>query len=128
MIPDDFVDDGCSGPAHWLEIIFGWLGYNIHPACRTHDHAGCTRCWPAGYLTEFRKFTAAWELEETMRTVLPWWLDVWAGAFYRVTKLAWGYWDSCGPEAGPRCRHNQVPPDWMGPPLKTLLGDGGADL
>lgn len=109
-----FVTDGCSGPAHWLEIIFRWLGYDIRDACKKHDMAACTRCWPPGYLTEARKVEAAAELRDDVKAILPWWLDPWAGRFYGVVKRAWGYWDSCGPEVpGDVCRHGQTRPSWM---------------
>jgi hypothetical protein len=123
-IPDEFRDDGCTG---WFDSLFG---YDFKDVCRVHDWAFCTRCHPPGSMTFANMVAVNRVLSEELAYRLPWWLDWTAGAVYRATYLfgPFNAYDSCGPEAGERCRHNMAPPSWMLPPPKTLLGDGGADF
>jgi hypothetical protein len=113
VIPEDFIDDGCSSLGKVLEKLFLKLSYDLRPICRAHDHASCTRCHPAGTMTEARKIRVAWEMRESMRELLPWYLDWTAGRVYRVLAFWPGYFDTCSQEVGLYCRHGQPMPEWM---------------
>jgi len=109
QIPGEFRDDGCSNS------LDGWFGFNFRPACRSHDCDYCTRCWPAGAMTQGKRRVADYDLKMFIRAMLPWrWR--WLGSVYRFgVHLAGGIsaFDSCGPGAGERCRHNMPMPEWM---------------
>jgi hypothetical protein len=64
-------------------------------------------------MTESKKIAGAWAMREAMRELLPWYYDHTAGAVYRVLGVWPGYFDTCGPEVGNYCRHEQPMPDWM---------------
>ena len=108
-IPEDFVDDGCSNA---LDSLFGFV---FAWACRIHDFYYCTRCWPAGRMTWGHKVVADNKLKLYMRASLPlrW---RWVRYAYKTAVFAFGgfgSFDSCGPAAGERCRHNMPAPGWM---------------
>lgn len=108
-IPPEFQDDGCSSAPDDL------FGFDLRFACRCHDFYYCSRAWPAGWMDQAQRRAADELLGELVREALPWrWR--WVGWIYRVAVRRHGgteAFDSCGPEAGPRCRHNLAPPDWM---------------
>ncbi|MCI0408176.1 MAG: phospholipase [Acidobacteria bacterium] len=108
-IPEEFVDDGCSAAPD------GWLGFDFRYACRIHDWAYCTRAHPAGHMTQAHRHWADHLLGVLIAAALPWpWR--WVGWTYRLMVHRHGgttAYDSCGPEAGERCRHNLPRPRWM---------------
>lgn len=124
MIPDGFKDDGCT---KWFDKLFG---YDLSDLCRAHDYAYCTRCHPPGCMTYGAKIRADLELSKGMKARLPWWLDWTSGAVYRSVYLfgPFNAFDSCGPEAGERCRHNMPRPDWMPAEPLRFMAYGGADM
>ena len=108
-IPRGFVDDGCSNAR---DSIFG---FDFRFACRIHDHAYCTRRWPAGHMTQAHRRVADENLGMMIRAVLPrrW---RWVGWWYRRgVHLGGGVsaFDSCGPTQGDLCRHGMSKPEWM---------------
>ena len=108
-IPADFIDDGCSHAPD------SWTGFDLRHACRIHDYDGCTRCHPPGSRTLLAMKQANSTLERVIAEALPFrwrWLK-WP-YYYAVKRLNGDVaWDSCGPEAGFLCRHNQRTPEWM---------------
>ena len=108
-IPREFIDDGCSNSRDSL------FGFNFRWACRIHDHSYCTRCWPAGAMTQAHRRWADETLRNFIRGSLPWrWR--WVGWWYRLgVHLGGGIsaYDSCGITAGARCLHGMPIPDWM---------------
>lgn len=110
-IPAGFVDDGCSNsPDAWFRFDFRW-------ACRIHDWRYCSRCHPAREMTQAGRTRADQELGMNIRAALPWrWR--WVASIYQFEVWRWGgmaAWDSCGPEAGNRCRHGMPErPEWLG--------------
>jgi hypothetical protein len=114
-IPADFVTDGCSSLGQVVERLLRWLDYEIEPFCKRHDWRYCTRCQPPGSMTYAAKIRADHELADGMASILPRALDWTAGAVYRGVVIGGPFnaWDSCGPEAGERCRHGQLAPQWM---------------
>lgn len=108
-IHKDFQDDGCSGAPD------DWFGFDLRYACRIHDWLYCTRAHPAGSMTQERRRYADDLLGALIRHALPWrWR--WVGWWYRLAVHRYGgieAYDSCGPEAGDRCRHNLKQPPWM---------------
>lgn len=108
-IPPQFLDDGCSNSP---DSIFG---FNLRWACRIHDWYGCTRC----HLPGSRTLTKMKEGNRLFRKFVG------ASLPYRWAWIKWVYyysvkrfngdesWDSCGSEAGFRCRHNMPRPEWM---------------
>jgi hypothetical protein len=112
--PAEILSDGCSSAGKILERFCRRLGFELEPACKEHDWAGCTRCHPEGELElAGAKAGAAWQLRWRVREALPWWLHYTAGMVFVAVRTAGGYWNSCGPEAGARCRHGQGMPPWM---------------
>ena len=109
LVPPRFKDDGCSNS---LDSMWG---FDFRFACRIHDYAYCTRCHPAGSMTQGHRRVADENLAMMIRAVLPWrWR--WVGWFYRFG-VHWGggvtAFDSCGSQAGELCRHNMPAPDWL---------------
>lgn len=108
-IPEEFVDDGCSTAPDAL------FGFRLGWACRIHDWMYCTRAWPAGTMDQHHRKHADDLLGEMIRQALPWrWRFV--GWIYRAAVRRHGghaAFDSCGGEAGERCRHNLPRPGWM---------------
>lgn len=108
-IPPLFKDDGCSNAPD------RWLGVNLRPACRVHDFWYCTRAWPPGTLDQAHRSEADRFLGASVRALLPFGMK-WAGwLYYRAVHRFGGddAYDSCGPLAGERCRHN-MPLRWDG--------------
>jgi hypothetical protein len=108
-IPAGFVDDGCSNSRDSM------FGFDFRWACRLHDHAYCTRCWPAGSMTQMHRRVADANLAMMIRSALPWrWR--WVGWWYRRGVHYGGgvsAYDSCGATSGAICRHGMPIPDWM---------------
>jgi len=107
-IPRRFVTDGCSSAPDSI------LGRDLRWCCKIHDWRGCTRAHRPGSLTQgacnFAAKELGWNVRSALRLGTRWigWL------YYRVTyRFTEVYWDSCGPEAGERCRHNLPMPGWM---------------
>lgn len=108
-IPADFRDDGCSRSPDSL------FGFNFRWACRIHDWSYCTRAHQPGSMTYGWKVAADFTLRENLRSALPlrW---RWVRFIYQGAVLAFGgfgSFNSCGPEAGERCRHAMRRPPWM---------------
>lgn len=108
-IPPDFITDGCSNAPDRL------FGRDLAGACCVHDLWYCTRAWKAGKLTQQHREQADMMLGRCIRALLP--LGVgWIGwLYYRAVHRFGGdeAFDSCGKEAGERCRHGLPPPRWM---------------
>ncbi len=109
LIPDNFVDDGCSNaPDSIFGFEFGW-------ACRIHDWRYCTRAHPAGAMTSYARELADGELAVNIRQTLPWrWR--WVRFVYRFFVHRYGgidAYDSCGPHVERRCRHRLQRPAWF---------------
>jgi hypothetical protein len=107
----DFEDDGLSGGfPDWM--YKKWL---LGLAGRVHDWHYCTRCHKAGSMTDPQKKWADKALRKHARELLPWYLCLAPIILYVGVRVGGGFgsWDSCGPEAGDRCRHNIKQPDWM---------------
>lgn len=109
LVPDAFVDDGCSAAPDRLFRV------NLRPACRVHDWLYCTRAHPAGHLDQAHRTRADQWLGRWVRALLPLGLG-WVGWLYwRATHRFGGTaaYDSCGLEAGDRCRHGLEAPAWL---------------
>ena len=108
-IPVGFQDDGCSMAPDRL------FSANLRPACRAHDWLYCTRAHPAGALDQAWRTRADHLLGRAIRALLP--LGVgWVGWLYWQAVRRYGgvaAFDSCGPAAKERCRHNMPRPEWM---------------
>jgi hypothetical protein len=107
----DFRDDGLSGGfPDWV-----YASYNLRLAGRVHDWHYCTRCHPAGSMTQAARRFADLALRQHARELLPWWLRVAPWVLY--LGVHWfgdeAAWDGCGPEQGDLCRHNIEQPVWM---------------
>lgn len=108
-VPPDFLSDGCSCAPDRL------FGVDLTPACRLHDAAYCARLWPPGTLDQAWRSGADRQLGIDVRAVLPFGLG-WVGWAYFWAVHRFGgdsSFDSCGEEAGERCRHGMPMPDWM---------------
>ena len=109
QMPKGFVDDGCSAAP---DRIFG---RDLRPACRVHDYFYCTRAWPAGQMDQAHRERADTLLGAGVRSLLPRGLG-WLGWLYWCSVHQFGgddAYDSCGRQAGKRCRHNLPKPAWM---------------
>lgn len=109
LIPADFNDDGCSNSP---DSIFG---FDFKWACRIHNWSFCTRCHPPGTRTYAAEAQANIRLKRHIDAALPF---RWSWVKYVYYTAVWRYggmgaFNSCGPEAGFRCRHGQVQPKWM---------------
>jgi hypothetical protein len=107
--PEDFVADGCSCAP---DKIFG---YDISECCVGHDFDYCSRCHPEGHMTKKWRKAADKKLRKRIAAVLPRVLDWIRWIYYRFVRRfgSLSAFDSCGPEAGERCRHNMPMPEWM---------------
>jgi hypothetical protein len=110
LIPAEFVDDGCSKAPDFLFRV------NLRWACRIHDWWWCTRAHPPGTMTdEYRQAGDAF-----LGAVIRYALSRHPLRHLAYTAYRWGPWfgwrgfNTCGPEAGARCRHNLPKPGWMG--------------
>lgn len=108
----DFRDDGLSWFPDWLYRVV--LRHNITPAGRVHDWYYCTRCHRRGAMTPARRRFADRELRRHARELLPWYIRLAPLVLLLGTRLGgWPSFDSCGYDAGERCRHNIRRPPWM---------------
>jgi len=108
-IPETFVDDGCSNSPD------GLCGTDFRWACRIHDWRYCTRCHPFGTMCWKHRLKTDRELRRNLAVALPWW-NQWIRFAYWFAVRRFGSfhaYDTCGPEAGERCRHNMEQPGWM---------------
>ena len=107
----DFEDDGLSGGfPDWM-----YNRWDLSNAGIVHDWHYCTRCHKPGSMTDTSKKFADKALRVHARELLPWYLRLAPWILYIGVAIGGGYgsWDSCGPEAGARCRHNIEQPPWM---------------
>lgn len=108
-IPRGFVDDGCTAAP---DLLFG---VDLAWACRIHDWCACTRAHPEGFLTLEWKLLGDQMLRGYVRESLrghPLRFLI-AATFFAGVRLFGGSFNTCGPEAGERCRHGLARPAWM---------------
>ena len=120
LIPKDFISDGCSDSPDSL------FGFNFTWACKIHDWSFCTRCHNPGTRTYAAEAQANSRLKRHIDSALPF---RWSWVKYIYYTAVWRYggmgaYNSCGPEAGFRCRHGQLQPEWM----KVLERPDDSDL
>jgi hypothetical protein len=108
-LPAAFKDDGCSNSPDSL------FGFNFKWACRIHDSRFCSRSNLAGSMNQSARRRADRELRKFIRQSLPWrWRWV-SWVYYGFVRHYGGRaaYNSCGADAGKKCRHNLVQPRWM---------------
>jgi hypothetical protein len=104
-----FEDDGLSWFPDWI-----YRRWELHLAGRVHDWHFCSRCHLAGSMTRGAEKFANRAIRKHSRELLPWWIRATPFILYYGVKFgAHNAWDSCGPHAGERCRHNIKKPAWM---------------
>lgn len=109
QIPREFVDDGCSwAPDRLFGVDLSW-------ACRLHDALYCTRAHTEGALTShwrrlvdtlLRALVDEALLGHPLRPLV-------ARTYFAAVRLFGGSFNTCGPNAGSRCRHGLTRPAWM---------------
>ena len=109
LIPGNFISDGFSNSPDKL------FGFDFTWACKIHDWSYCSRCHNAGTRTHASKTQADARLKRHIDESLPF---RWSWVKYVYHTAVWRYgamgsFNSCGPEAGFRCRHGQTQPEWM---------------
>jgi hypothetical protein len=108
-IPDRFIDDGCSySPDSIFHNEIGW-------ACRIHDYRYCSRSMGPRDMEPHLRLAADKELRANIALSVPKWLGWIRWLYYRAVRHFGSQtsWDSCGYDAGVRCRHNLLRPRWM---------------
>lgn len=107
--PDDFQDDGCSNAPD------SFFGRDLRWCCRIHDWRYCSRGHSPGTMNQSARRFADKELGWNVRSVFRFGFRWLGWAYWRATHRFGGTsaWNSCGPQAGRRCRHNLLQPDWM---------------
>jgi hypothetical protein len=106
----DFVDDGLSCFPGWM-----FRRWRLRRAGRKHDWDYCSRCHPPGSMNQAARARADAAIKANAKDILPWILHPVSYLLRGGTSLFGGIraWNSCGPSAGERCRHNMKQPVWM---------------
>jgi hypothetical protein len=108
-IPERFTDDGCSySPDSLFHSEIGW-------ACRIHDFRYCSRSEGPTEMLPEQRMAADKELRDNLALSFPRWLGWVRFLYYRAVRRfgSMHAWDSCGYDAGERCKHNMNRPLWM---------------
>jgi hypothetical protein len=105
-----FEDDGLSFFPDWI-----FRHWNLCKAGRIHDWHYCSRCHAAGTMNQTRRDLADKYIKQHARELLPWLLRPISHLLRGGVFIGGGIraWNSCGPSAGDRCRHNMKQPVWM---------------
>jgi hypothetical protein len=108
-IPERFTDDGCSySPDSLFHSEIGW-------ACRIHDFRYCSRTLGPRTFNADERMAADKELRANIALSFPKWLGWVRFLYYRAVRRFGSMiaWNSCGYDAGERCKHNMNRPLWM---------------
>jgi hypothetical protein len=118
QIPRRFTDDGCSySPDSLFHNEIGW-------ACRIHDYRYCTRASGERDMSAEERLEADKELRTNIALSFPKWLGWVRFVYYRLVRRfgSMTAWNSCGFDAGERCKHNINRPLWMEEDERTRTG------